>query len=325
MNNYYEPKSCTDLDDAVKAVNNALRYKNKVTAEGEVYFLTKNEYSKTSFFTLSLFYGEPLQVFLNENLTGQLENLGITEGSVISVTGNLSLYRFKEKPPILQIYATEITKKYDTLFPRANYSESQSIKEIKQLNKIAIISNEYSRGYKDFMNGLPKYFRANDNACKLYQTEMEGSNAITGIVNAIERINNQEPQYKPDVICIVRGGSDKYTLSYVFDNKDLCDAIINSQIPVLTGIGHFDDYMQADRIADFPTINNERQYCGTPSQLARLVSRLNYQFRHPPKPVTPTPAAPKNKTSTKPAQPLFGNGFLVAIIILQTLYILSKF
>lgn len=319
MNNYYQPQTCTDIDgvdDVLKLINGIIKYKTKVKVKGEIYFLTKNEFSQTSFFTLSLSNGEALQVFLKKDLTEQLDNLSIIEGTVVSVTGNISLYRFREKPPIIQIYASEITKEHETFSPRANYPEKQDFKRITKLNKIAVISNENSRGYKDFISGLPKYFQNNEYACKLYHTDMEGSYAATGIINAIERINNQKPEYRPDVICIVRGGSDKYTLSYVFDNKSVCDAVINSQIPVLTGIGHYSDYMQIDKVADFPVLDNERQYCGTPSQLARLISRINYQLRHPEKNNENKPYSP-----TKYQTMVGANKILSAAVVILLIYI----
>ena len=313
MNYYYEPKSCTNIKDAVKLINEKLGYNAKVTVTGEIYFLTKNEFYGTSFFTLSMENKEPIQVFLNEKLTNQLDNLSIREGSVVTVTGNLSLFKPKNNAPAIQIYANNIQKEHDTYFPRANYLEKQVPKEIKQLNKITVIANKNSRGYKDFMNGLPKYFRENQYACYLYNTDIEGSYATSEISNAIEKINNQKPEYRPDVICIVRGGSDKYTLSQVFDSGFVCDAIVNSQIPVLTGIGHYDDYMQADRVADFPIIDNERQYCGTPSQLARLISRLNYQFRHPVQPQVNKTYSPTNYQVTAGANKILS--FTVVILL----------
>lgn len=145
---------------------------------------------------------------------------------------------------------------------------------------------------------------------------MEGSYAITEIINVIEKINNEKPEYRPDVICIVRCGSDKYTLSYVFDNKSVCDAVINSQIPVLTGIGHYSDYMQIDKVADFPIMDNGRQYCGTPSQLARLISRINYQLRHPEKIIENKPYSP-----TKYQTMIGANKILSATVVILLIYI----
>lgn len=52
MNNYYQPQTCTDIDgvdDVLKLINGIIKYKTKVKVEGEIYFLTKNEFSQTSF------------------------------------------------------------------------------------------------------------------------------------------------------------------------------------------------------------------------------------------------------------------------------------
>lgn len=327
MNNYYQPKVYENLTDATVALKDCI-YKGriKVNFTGIVYQYNESSFTQTAIIGLGLDNGRSIPVFCKQELNAKLKEQNIQKGSYISIKGFLSCYQKQTRTPYLQISAFDADIVGKSEFNP--YPVNTNPKTIQKLDKIGIIASETSDGLNDFLNHLPKKFKEEFfiNCDKEY-SPIEGDAGINNIIQIINKFNSKADEDKPDIICIVRGGGDRYALSYVFDNPALCKAVIASQIPVLTGIGHTGDKLQIENVADFPFWNNKRKTADTPTSLGNLVSSIYYNLKKQtmPKPVTPTPAAPKIDTSTKQAKPMFSNGFLVAIIILQTLYILSKF
>lgn len=90
--------------------------------------------------------------------------------------------------------------------------------------------------------------------------------------NICRAINEFNTENSVDVICIVRGGGDPESL-LCFSHPDLVRTVANSAIPIVTGIGHMDDYSLCEMVAD--------ENAGTPSNAARCISRLFWQSRRP--------------------------------------------
>ena len=107
-----------------------------------------------------------------------------------------------------------------------------------------------------------KIIRARSTYQKLhiYPVTVQGNNAASDISSAIEDINNN---YKTDVIIIARGGGSIEDL-WPFNNEKLARAIFNSQIPIISAIGHESDFTISDFVSD--------KRASTPSDAAKLVS-----------------------------------------------------
>jgi exodeoxyribonuclease VII large subunit len=82
---------------------------------------------------------------------------------------------------------------------------------------------------------------------------MEGKGAAASIVRAIER----HAEVDSGIIVLARGGGGVSALS-IFDEFDIARAIVESEVPVFTAIGHSSDMTLADRAAaasfDTPTV-----------------------------------------------------------------------
>lgn len=80
----------------------------------------------------------------------------------------------------------------------------------------------------------------------LYHTAVQGKGAEAEIA---QRINKANQDNKADVLLLVRGGGSLEDL-WCFNEKIVAEAIVNSHIPIISGIGHETD----TTIADFARI-----------------------------------------------------------------------
>ncbi|GFE67725.1 exodeoxyribonuclease VII large subunit [Chroococcus sp. FPU101] len=76
---------------------------------------------------------------------------------------------------------------------------------------------------------------------------VQGEEAPNSIVQAIERVNRDG---RADVIILARGGGAVEDLS-CFNDERVVRAIVESTIPIITGIGHQRDESLADLVADY--------------------------------------------------------------------------
>jgi exodeoxyribonuclease VII large subunit len=78
------------------------------------------------------------------------------------------------------------------------------------------------------------------------QGKVQGDQAVPGIVNALELLNRQG---KVDVIIVTRGGGSLEDL-WAFNEEPVARAIFDSEIPVISAVGHETDVTIADFVAD---------------------------------------------------------------------------
>ena len=109
--------------------------------------------------------------------------------------------------------------------------------------KIAIISSETAAGYGDFINQIENNEWGYKAYIKLYPATMQGDLAAKSIIDAMDSVSNEF-----DLVAIIRGGGAKTDLD-CFDDYGLNVAIANSNLPVITGIGHERDETIADLVS----------------------------------------------------------------------------
>ena len=112
--------------------------------------------------------------------------------------------------------------------------------------KIAIISSDTAAGYQDFVDQLINNPAGYCFHTKLFTAIMQGNQAESSIIGALEQIYLYENFF--DAVVIIRGGGSQADLS-CFDNYNLAYYITQFPIPVITGIGHEKDKSIADFVA----------------------------------------------------------------------------
>ena len=112
--------------------------------------------------------------------------------------------------------------------------------------KIAIISSSTAAGYQDFIDQLINNPAGYHFDLKLFPAVMQGNQAETSIISALEQIYLYENFF--DAVVIIRGGGSQADLS-CFDNYNLAYFITQFPLPVITGIGHEKDDSIVDLVA----------------------------------------------------------------------------
>jgi exodeoxyribonuclease VII large subunit len=94
----------------------------------------------------------------------------------------------------------------------------------------------------------------------IYPTQVQGSEAVTQVIRAIKRANARK---ECDVLILARGGGSLEDL-WTFNEEKVARAIAESEIPIVSGVGHEIDVTIADFVAD--------HRAATPSAAAEFIS-----------------------------------------------------
>lgn len=115
--------------------------------------------------------------------------------------------------------------------------------------RLAVISSPTAAGFEDFINQLETNSQGFRVHWDLYQASMQGKEAASSIINAIQSIEADLQRKDFDLLVIIRGGGAKTDMD-CFDDYELAKAISNTSLPVVTGIGHERDECIADMVAN---------------------------------------------------------------------------
>ena len=175
-------------------------------------------------------------------------------GDKVRVTGKPNLYPGSGKLTFIcsKIEAAGEGKLYELFLRLKNelaalgWFDQNRKKPIPRVPRtIGIITSRTGAALQDVMNRLRE--RAPYVRVLLYHTAVQGKGAEAEIV---QRINKANSDNKADVLLLVRGGGSLEDL-WCFNEKIVAEAIVNSHIPIISGIGHETDTTIADFAADF--------------------------------------------------------------------------
>lgn len=134
------------------------------------------------------------------------------------------------------------------------------------IQRIALIGSVGTSGYQDFVHQLKHNQQQFVYHIHSFDCRVQGESAALEIGSQLQKINKDEF----DVVVIIRGGGSKFDLD-IFNDFDLASSIANSELCVLTGIGHETDSTVADFVA--------HSYFKTPSAVAAfIVERTLYYY-----------------------------------------------
>lgn len=136
--------------------------------------------------------------------------------------------------------------------------------------RVGIITSSSGAALQDILNILHR--RDPSLSVIIYPTLVQGKEATQDIVTTIDLANRRQ---ECDVLIVGRGGGSLEDL-WCFNEEAVAYAIFNSQIPIISAVGHETDVTIADFVADLRA--------PTPSAAAELVSRdqqeLARQLQH---------------------------------------------
>lgn len=136
--------------------------------------------------------------------------------------------------------------------------------------RIAVISDNTSQGYADFISTLKGNSWGYAYFTMLFPSALQGEAAVTGIPEQLSRIARVAHHF--DSVAIVRGGGGEIGLS-AYNQYQVARAIAQFPIPVLTGIGHSVNNTVSDMVAYHDAI--------TPTKLAEFYIQRMHNFSVP--------------------------------------------
>ncbi|HJN49196.1 MAG TPA: exodeoxyribonuclease VII large subunit [Pseudomonadales bacterium] len=148
------------------------------------------------------------------------------------------------------------------LFAEASKQEIPSLP-----NHLAIITSPTGAAVRDMLTGLKRRFPAIP--VTIIPVQVQGDQAAAQIVRAIQLANRYRA--RPfDLLVLTRGGGSLEDL-WPFNEEIVARAIFDSQIPIVSAVGHEIDFSIADLVADLRA--------ATPSAAAELISPDQDEWR----------------------------------------------
>ena len=133
--------------------------------------------------------------------------------------------------------------------------------------RVAIISADSSKGLSDFLQVLQENEKSYFIFTHLFNAYLQGDVAVQSIISALKKIKRVKDHF--DIVIIVRGGGAEVGMT-CYNNFELCKAIAEFPLPVLTGIGHSTNL----NVAEMVSFRNEI----TPTKLAEFLLQTFREF-----------------------------------------------
>ena len=193
------------------------------------------------------------------------------DGTMVIAHGRVSVY---EAGGTYQLYIEDMTrdgvgdlyKEFEKLkekLSKEGLFDEQFKKQIPRYpNKIGVATAPTGAAVRDIINVITRRYPLAE--IIIYPTLVQGVGAKESIVNAIEYFN---AHCLVDTLIIGRGGGSIEDL-WAFNEECVARAIFNSNIPIISAVGHETDFTIADFVADFraPTPSAAAEI-SVPSQL----------------------------------------------------------
>ena len=197
------------------------------------------------------------------------------DGMKVMVFGSVSVF---ERDGVYQIYAKAMQEdgmgslytKYEELKSKLEKEGLFDLDVKKKIPKfpkvIGVLTSQTGAVIRDIINVST---RRNSNVnIRLLPVPVQGPGAGEKIAQGIELMNNQK---LADVIIVARGGGSIEDL-WPFNEECVARAIYNSELPVISAVGHETDFTIADFVADLRA--------PTPSAAAELAVPDIYELKN---------------------------------------------
>ncbi len=228
-------------------------------SSGHMYMTIKDE---TGVIKAVMFKGNTFSLrFMPEN---GMKVLALGRVSVYERDGQYQLYIEKMEPDgvgALYIAYEQLKKRLEV----EGLFDNRYKKAIPEFpKKIGVVTSPTGAAVRDILNILKRRYPIAD--VTVYPVQVQGEGSAEQIASAIKYINNQNDC---DVIITGRGGGSIEDL-WCFNEEICARAIFESQIPVISAVGHETDFTIADFVADLRA--------PTPSAAAELATPDIYEI-----------------------------------------------
>lgn len=245
-----EPMSVTQLNKYIKDKIAGDEFLNNVYIKGEISNF-KHHYTGHMYFTLK--DGTSLIKCIMFKAANATLNFVPKDGMKVLILGTVAVY---ERDGVYQVYCKamkqdgigSLYQAYEELkrkLEAQGYFDSSHKKKIPFMPQtIGVLTSKTGAVIRDIINVST---RRNPNVhIRLYPVPVQGEGAGEKIADAIKFMNENK---LADVLIVARGGGSLEDL-WPFNEEVVANAIYNSEIPIISAVGHETDFTIADFVAD---------------------------------------------------------------------------
>ena len=246
----YNPITVTDLNKYIKNKIDGDEMLNNVLVKGEISNF-KNHYTGHMYFTLKD-ENSLIKCVMFKSYTTHLSFMP-KDGMKVMVLGSVAVF---ERDGIYQIYAKAMKEDglgslytaYEELKKKLEqeglFAESHKKKIPFMPKTIGVLTSNTGAVIRDIINVST---RRNPGAhIRLYPVPVQGPGAAEKIAEGIKFMNENK---LADVLIIGRGGGSLEDL-WPFNEEIVARAIYDSELPIISAVGHETDFTIADFVAD---------------------------------------------------------------------------
>ena len=246
----YNPISVTDLNKYIKDKVDGDEFLNNVLVKGEISNF-KDHYTGHKYLTLKD-ENTLIKCVMFKSYAMHL-NFVPKDGMKVMILGSVSVF---ERDGVYQIYAKamrqdglgslyEAYEKLKADLEKEGLFDEAHKKKIPFMpNTIGVLTSNTGAVIRDIINVST---RRNPNVhIRLYPVPVQGPGAAEKIANGIKFMNEN---HLADVLIIGRGGGSLEDL-WPFNEEIVARAIYDSEIPIISAVGHETDFSISDFVAD---------------------------------------------------------------------------
>jgi exodeoxyribonuclease VII large subunit len=207
------------------------------SSAGHLYFTLKDESSQMR-----------CVLFNRKRLSAEVENgmAVVAHGriSIYEVSGAVQLYVDMIQPTGIGVLHMEFERLKAKLEEEGLFEPSRKRPVPEFPEKIGIVTSPGGAVLHDITNIIGRRYPLAE--LVLAPTAVQGENAVPGIINALNILNDREDI---NVIIVARGGGSLEDL-WAFNDEKVARAVYSSRAPVISGVGHDTDFTICDFVAD---------------------------------------------------------------------------
>jgi len=232
----------------------------KIHSSGHIYFSLKDENSKIN---CVMFKSKAMYL-----------DISLEEGQMVVIKGKASIYPATGS---MQIYCDEISKeglgdlfvKFENLkkkLAKKGYFDEYNKKSLpKYPKRIGVVTSPTGAAIRDIINVIKRRNSMID--IILYPAKVQGVGAYKEVIEGIKYFNKNK---NVDLLIVGRGGGSIEEL-WSFNEEALAEAIYNSNLPIISAVGHEVDFTICDFVADVRA--------ATPSQGGEIAAPLENSIK----------------------------------------------
>lgn len=203
-------------------------------------------------------------------------NINLEDGLEVVVSGKITIYKDRSNYQLMAetvkvsgvgTLLKIIEQRKQKLSKEGLFDVSRKKELPEFIEKVGIITSATGAAVHDIMSRLKDRYPIE---IVLYSTLVQGKDAPEQMIEAIEYFNKLSESEKPNVLIITRGGGSVEDLM-CFNDESLVRVTANSDIPIISAVGHEIDYTLIDYASDLRL--------PTPTAVAEFIAELKENLK----------------------------------------------